>query len=213
MTGVLQQQTARGLKYSSRIPGITQRGLKSVIKSIKGILIYTAIVLVASIVYFAYAYTTYPPTPERETFLSEIGEGFGEVGLWALLFIYARSVLKLVVGKGAFAKRILPDYSPHATASIFHQLLGFLNRTHVYVGIATVAIILMHIVLMGVPMKILFFPAVLALVVWQGLFGMFLTWRYSPRELKKFSYLVHAQFFTGIMIGIFAYFGHLLIDD
>ncbi len=33
-------------------------------------------------------------------------------------------------------------------------------------------IILMHIVLMGVPMKILFFPAVLALVVWQGLFGI-----------------------------------------
>jgi hypothetical protein len=184
-----------------------------VIKSIKGILIYTAIIMVASIVYFAYAYTTYPPTPERETFLSEIGEVFGEVGLWALLFIYARTLLKLVLGKGTLAKRILPDYSPPAATSILQQLLRFLNKTHVYVGIATVAIILLHIALMGVPMKILFFPAVLALVVWQGLFGMFLTWRYSPRELKKFSYLVHAQFLTGIMIGIFAYFGHLLIDD
>ena len=183
------------------------------IKSIKGILIYTAIVVVASIVYSTYVYTTYPPTPERETFLSEIGEGFGEVGLWALIFIYARTLLKLVMGKGAFAKRILPEYSPPAAASIFQQLLGFLNRTHVYVGIATVAIILLHIVLMGMPMKILFFPAVLVLVVWQGLFGMFLTWRYSPKELKKFSHLVHAQFLTGIMIGIFSYFGHLLIDD
>ena len=154
----------------------------------------------------------YPPTPGRETFLSEIGEGFGEVGLWALLFIYARSILKLMMGKGAFAKRIPPDYSPPA-ASIFQQLLGFLNRTHVYVGIATVAIILLHIALMGVPMKILFFPAVLVLVVWQGLFGMFLTWRYSPKELRKFSCLVHAQFLTGIMIGVFAYFGQLLIDD
>jgi len=57
------------------------------------------------------------------------------------------------------------------------------------------------------------FPAVLALVVWQGFFGMFLTWRYSPKELKKFSCLFHAQFLTGIMIGIFAYFGHLLLDD
>ena len=73
--------------------------------------------------------------------------------------------------------------------------------------------ILLHIGLMGIPMDILFFPAVLALVVWQGLFGMFLTWRYSPRELKKFAYLVHAQLFTGIMIGLFAWFGHLLIDD
>jgi len=164
-------------------------------------------------VYFVYAYTMYPPTPERETFLSEIGEGFGEVGLWALLFIYARTLLKLVVGKGALAKRLLPDYSPLAAASIFQQLLGLLNRTHVYVGIATVAIILLHIALMGVPMEILFFPAVLVLVVWQGLFGMFLMWRYSPKELKKISYLVHAQFMTGIMIGIFSYFGHILIDN
>jgi len=183
-----------------------------VIRSIKGILIYTAIVLITSVVYFVYAYTVYPPVQERETFLSEIGEGFGEVGLWVLLFIYARTLLKLLIGKGALAKRILPDYSPPATASIFQSLIGFLDRTHIYVGIAAVAIILLHISLMGVPMEILFFPAVLALVVWQGLFGMFLAWRYSPKEIKKFSYLVHAQFLTGIMIGIFAYSGHLLID-
>ena len=182
-------------------------------KGIKGILIYTATVLFISVAYFIYAYTVYPPTPERETFLSEIGEGFGEIGLWALLFIYARTLLKLVMGKGEIAKRILPDYSPPATASSFHHLLGFLNRTHVYVGIATVAVILLHIALMGVPMEILFFPVVLVLVIWQGLFGMFLTWRYSPIELKKFSYLVHAQLFTGIMIGLFSYFGHLLIDS
>ncbi len=61
-----------------------------VIKSIKGILIYTAIILTASIAYFIYAYNVYPPIAERETFLSEIGEGFGEVGLWALLFMRAR---------------------------------------------------------------------------------------------------------------------------
>lgn len=182
------------------------------IKSIKGIFVYTAIVLSVSVAYYIYAYTVYPPIPERETFLSEIGEGFGEIGLWALLFIYGRTVLKLSMGKGKFAKRLLPDYSAPAAASVLNQLLGYLNRTHVYVGIATVAVILLHIVLMGVPMDILFFPAVLALVVWQGLFGLFLTWRYSPKELKKFSYLVHAQFVTGIMIGVFAYFGHLLID-
>jgi hypothetical protein len=184
-----------------------------VFKGIRGIFIYTGIVLFISVVYFIYAYTVYPPTPERETFLSEIGEGFGEIGLWALLFIYSRTLLKLVMGKGAIAKRLLPDYSPPATASNFHHLLAFLNRTHVYVGIATVAVILLHIALMGVPMEILFFPAVLVLVIWQALFGLFLTWRYSPKELKKFSYLVHAQLFTGIMIGVFSYFGHLLIDN
>ena len=108
---------------------------------------------------------------------------------------------------------MLPDYTLVAEFSLVRRLLGFLNRTHIYVGIATVAVILLHIFLMGMSMKILFFPAVLVLVVWQGVFGLFLRWRYTPKELKKLSYLVPAQFFTGIMIGIFAYFGHMLIDD
>jgi hypothetical protein len=184
---------------------------KSIIK-IQGILIYTGVVSIISVGYFAYAYFAYPPIPENETFLSEIGEGLGEIGLWALLFIYARTLLKLIMVKGSMAQRILPDYSPPVTASLLQQLLGFLDRTHIYVGIATVAVILLHIGLSGIPMQILFFPAVLILVIWQGMFGLFLSWRYSPAELKKFAYLVHAQFVTGIMIGIFAYFGHLLID-
>ncbi|HEX19827.1 MAG TPA: hypothetical protein ENG78_03285 [Acidiferrobacteraceae bacterium] len=182
-------------------------------KGIKGVLIYTAVILVVSVGYFIYAYTIYAPVPERETYLSEIGDGFGVVGLWALLFIYARTLLKILLGKGAIANRLLPDYTLAAEFSLVRRLLGFLNRTHIYVGIATVAVILLHIFLMGMSMKILFFPAVLVLVVWQGVFGLFLRWRYTPKELKKLSYLVHAQFFTGIMIGIFAYFGHMLIDD
>ncbi|SFN11735.1 hypothetical protein [Nitrosomonas communis] len=59
---------------------------------------------------------------------------------------------------------------------------------------------------------ILFFPTLLALVIWQGIFGLFLTLHYTPTELRKFSYLVHAKFITGIAIGIFAIFGHILID-
>ena len=183
-----------------------------VLKNFRGILIYTATVLLVSVVYYIYAYNAYPPIDEHETFLSEVGEGFGEIGLWLLLFIYARTLLKLLMGKGELAKRLLPDYSPPGAASIFQQLICFLNRTHIYVGIATVAVVLLHIAMMGVPLEILFFQAVLVLVIWQGLFGLFLTWRYTPKELKKFSYLVHAQFVTGIMMGIFAYFGHLLID-
>lgn len=183
-----------------------------ILKNFKGILIYAAVVLLISVIYFVYAYTVYPPINEQEGLLSEIGEGFGEIGLWALLFIYTRTALKLLMGRGELAKRLLPDYSPPAAASLLQQLLCFLNRTHIYVGIATIAIILLHILMMGIPLQNLFFQAVLALVIWQGLFGMFLSWRYSPKELKKFAYLVHAQFVTGISLGLFAYFGHLLID-
>jgi len=187
--------------------------MKPLPKGLKKIFIFTAIVAVISIGYYLYALVKYPPIEENETFLSEIGEGFGEIGLWLLLFIYARTLVKLLLGKGALSKRLLPEYSPPVVPNQFNKLIHHLDRTHVYFGISAVAFIILHIVLMGIPMNILFFPAVLLLVIWQGLFGLFISWRYSPRELKKFSYLVHAQLFTGIMIGIFAFLGHLLIDD
>lgn len=181
-------------------------------KNLRNLSIYTAIVFVVSLCYYLYVLTSQPRTPEHETFLFELGEGFGEFGLWLLLFIYARTLLKLAIGKGKLSERILPEFSTRSADKLFKKILRHLNRTHVHVGIATVAVILLHIALVGLPMDILFFPAVLLLVLWQGAFGAFLTFRYSPKELKKFSYLVHAQFISGMMIGIFAYFGHLLVD-
>ena len=182
-------------------------------KAFKKILFFTATIILISIGYYIYAILVYPPSAEQETFLTELGEGFGEISLWLLVFIYSRTALKLFLGKGPIAKRILPDYTSPIDASLFRKLMQFLDKTHVYFGIASVAFILIHVVLMGTPMTILFFPAVLALVAWQAIFGMFISWRYTPKELKKASYLVHAQLFTGIMLGIFAYMGHVLIDN
>jgi hypothetical protein len=108
--------------------------------------------------------------------------------LWLLLFIYFRTALKLVLGKGALSRRILPEYSSPIDANIFQKLIRFLDRTHIYFGIGSVAVILLHIALMGIPMDILFFPAAIFLVVWQGAFGLFISWRYTPKELKKLSY-------------------------
>jgi hypothetical protein len=187
--------------------------MKTISKGLKKILIFTGATFVISIGYYIYARSLYPPTPERETFLTELGEGLGEIGLWLLLFIYARTTLKLLLGKGALSKRILPEYAPPINAGIFQHLIRFLDRTHIYFGIAAVAIIILHIALMDIPMHILFFPAVLVLVIWQGAFGLFISWRYTPKEIKRLSYLVHAQLFTGIMMGIFAYLGHVLIDN
>lgn len=181
-------------------------------RGLKKVLAFTIVIIIISVGYYIYALSAYPAIEERETFLTEIGEVFGEAGLWMLLFIYARTFIKLLMGKGSISKRLLPEFSPPIDNALFNNLIHFLDKTHIYIGISTVAIIILHIALMGIPMHILFFPAVLILVIWQGLFGMFISWRYSPTELKKFSYLVHAQLFTGIMIGIFAYFGHLLVD-
>ncbi|NKB63218.1 MAG: hypothetical protein GKR95_14230 [Gammaproteobacteria bacterium] len=182
-------------------------------KELKKILIFTLVTVVASLAYFMHARSLYPPTPERETFLSELGEGIGEIGLWLLIFIYARTALKLLLGKGAISRRLLPEYDSPINASYFQKLIRFLDRTHIYFGIGAVAIIILHIALMGIPMHILFFPAVLILVIWQGAFGLFISWRYTPGQMKRLSYLVHAQLFTGIMMGVFAYLGHVFIDN
>jgi hypothetical protein len=187
--------------------------MKTLPNELMKILIFTAATVVLSMVYYIYISFHYPPIPEHETFLSELGEGIGEIGLWLLIFIYSRTVLKLLLGKGAISKRILPEYTSPIDANLFQKLIRFLDRTHIYFGIGAVAIILLHIVLMGIPMHILFFPAVLILVVWQGAFGLFISWKYTSKEMKKLSYLIHAQLFTGIMMGVFAYLGHVYIDS
>lgn len=187
--------------------------MKPLSKGLKRFFVFTAAVSIISMGYYIYALSFYGPVEESETFLSEVGESFGEIGLWLLVFIYFRTLIKVLLGKGPIAKRILPEYSPPVDPKLFNKLIHFLDRTHIYFGVSAVAIIILHIVLMGIPMNILFFPAVLILVIWQGVFGIFISWRYTPKELKKFSYLVHAQLFTGIMISVFAYFGHILIDN
>jgi len=182
-------------------------------KKLKNLLLFTASVFLLSLGYFLAIYPNRPEDPEHETFLRDLGEVFGTFGIWALAIIYGRTLLKLAFGQGGFVQRLVQDEYAVSTIPPFKTLLKFLNRTHVYVGIAAIAVILLHIAMVGLHADILFFPAVLALVLWQGVFGFFLTWRFSPQDLKKASYGVHAQFLTGIMIGIFSAFGHLLLDD
>lgn len=184
-------------------------------RNIRNIVLYTLTIALLSLAYFVYMYILLTIPEERETLLTEIGENFGNIGLLLLIFIYFRTVLKLLLGQGKLAQRLLPDYTPLIGASFVNRLLTWMNRTHVYFGMAAVAIIVLHIVMMDFSryQQILFFPIVLTLVIWQGIFGLFLTVRYTPGEFKKFSYLVHAQFVSGIALGIFALFGHFLIDD
>ncbi len=182
-------------------------------KNLKSFVMFAGAIILLSIAYYVYLAVNHAGVPEKETLLSEIGEVFGELGLWLFAIIYLRTLLKLGVGRGSISERFLPEYIYQPAFPLIKKGLIFLNRTHIYVGIATISVVALHIALMGLPIHILFFPAVLALVIWQGLFGFFISWRYSPKEIKKYAYLVHAQLITGVMIGVFAYFGHLLIED
>ena len=62
--------------------------MKTISKGLKKVLIFTGVTFVTSVAYYIYAKSLYPPTPERETFFTDLGEGLGEIGLWLLLFIY-----------------------------------------------------------------------------------------------------------------------------
>ena len=180
---------------------------------LKRLLIYTAIITLIATGYAGYMLLTHTMTPEQETRLSEIGEIIGEAALWLFVFIYLRTALKLIMGKGPIARRLLPQYTPPTQAGRLQHLLVYLDRSHTYVGIGAVALVLLHIGLMGLHAHIWLFPIVLALVLWQAGFGLFLNWKQAPRDLKRLSFQVHAQLITGVAIGIFAYFGHLLIGD
>jgi len=182
-------------------------------KGLKLFLAYCMAVLLLSLAYYGYILWAHPPSPQRETFLTEAGEGVGEAALWVFVFIYIRTAIKLILGKGPIARRLLPDYTAPVITSHLGNLVVYLDRTHIYFGTAAVALVLVHVAFMGLRSDILFFPIVLALVLWQGLFGMFLSWGRTPRDLRKWSYFVHAQLVTGVAVGILAYFGHLLIED
>jgi len=182
-------------------------------KKLKGVIVFTAIIFLFSLAYFIAVYKTYAGSEEKETVFTEIGEGLRTLGLGALLVIYGRTVLKLSLGKGPVAQRILPEIIDDKSQSILKDLLNLLNKTHLHVGIVAVALTALHAVFMGLSGRNLLLWMVLALLAWQTLFGFFLSWRYSPKSLRKVSYFVHAQFLTGITIGIFSLFGHLLAGD
>ncbi len=166
----------------------------------------------ASLAYFLYLFIGHPPGPEKETILTGIGEVFGSIGSWLFIIIYGRTLLKLSIGKGSISQRVIPEFAYAQAQPILKRFIIFLNRTHSLVGTLAVAVIILHVAMVGLNAKILFFPLVLALVLWQGLFGLFIIWRHGSKKLRKFSYLVHAQLVTGFMIGIFALFGHLLVE-
>jgi hypothetical protein len=65
--------------------------MKSLSSGLMRIIIFTVVTVVLSTGYYIYALNLYPGVEESETFLFEIGEEMGELGLWLLVFIYFRT--------------------------------------------------------------------------------------------------------------------------
>jgi len=141
----------------------------------------------------------------------DLAEGFGMVGLIGLILIYSRSVLKILLEEESLLSRFIP-------ASVYDNLIGrlkktlkFMNRSHRYLGMAAVIVFPIHALLMGVNQWNPFLILVLVVIAWQGIFGLLLASSLKSPWVKRYSRLYHAQLFTGVMIAIFAGFGHLLV--
>ena len=175
----------------------------------QGLIPFTVVLTILSSLCFIYLYQGYQPVPESETILTELGEGLGSLGLYALACIYGRSVLKMLLNEGTLLQRFIPVYHD-LSISLSRRLLTILNRYHKHVGAVAVGLLLGHALLVSTAKWNPFLILLLVLVSWQGLFGLFLVIRFPAASLKRYGYVVHAQLFSGVMIGVFAAFGHLL---
>ncbi|MBU0486164.1 MAG: hypothetical protein KKB30_16790 [Proteobacteria bacterium] len=177
----------------------------------QGLIPFSILVVGISSLLFLYLYLGKEPTVEIHGFRKEVAEIFGMAGFCALALIYGRSILKLILNEGTFLQRIIPDDHYDRSLSASRKLLAFLNRTHKHVGATAIVIMATHALLMGPARWNPFLISVLCLLAWQGIFGIFLVVRFPINTLKKHGRMAHAQLYTGVMIGVFAAFGHLLV--
>ncbi len=145
-----------------------------------------------------------------ETGLSAFGSFLGGIGFYGMWLIYARTVLKLILQRGSISERLNPVGERPGVASGMWDVLKILNKAHPYLGISSIALIYLHGYLVLPFLNNLPLLLVLALMAWQGFFGMLLKLRFTPSALRSKSYLIHSQFYTATMILILAVLGHTL---
>lgn|GEM_PF-443283 len=181
-------------------------------------IIFTGVVIVASVVYagwvFAQGGTSYI---DQDSALSELGESLGVIGFWALGLIYGRTLLKLILRRQDFWQRLAPieetEFSPavNSLRRILQYALIYLTRYHSYIGVMAVVTIFLHCYLTSALVDNLLLRAVLVIMAWQGVFGLFMKLKFTPQVLKQKGHLIHAQFSTGILILILAGLGHMIL--
>ncbi|MFT5448949.1 MAG: hypothetical protein ACI9DC_004135 [Gammaproteobacteria bacterium] len=125
-------------------------------KGLKTFLTYSIAALLLFASHYAFLSSSYPASAERETSLTEIGEAVGEFALWLCVFIYARMVLKFVIGTRPLARRLLPSYTASESTDYFRHVLVYLDRSHVYFSVASLTLARIHFSLMGLHAEILF---------------------------------------------------------
>lgn len=154
--------------------------------------------------------------PPHDSWRHEVGEVVGSAVLWLLAIIYGRTMLKLLLRQGPLLARLLPLPMGNQAVEKGKWLLPWLNKSHPYVGAATVLLIAGHALLAGLNQANLLMDLILFLILWQFACGLFVIGHYQAifiQQLKRYSYLAHSQLYTGVAIALCALFGHLLVRD
>jgi hypothetical protein len=179
------------------------------------LIVFAGMVLLCAAAYILYVYLQgqgYAIGDDR--FIRDSGQWLGLAGLSVLVLVYARTVFKLLVRKDSFWKRLEPfniDYARIKTAS--GKILFYLNKSHPYFGVSAIALVYLHCYFISRFYNLLPLRLVLALLAWQGVWGLVLKTRIAPAFLKKRGHLFHSQLITGALILVFAVFGHFLLED
>jgi hypothetical protein len=178
------------------------------------LIVFTGMVLLCAAAYMLYVYLQgqgYAAGNDR--FLEDFGEWLGPAGLSVLVLVYARTAFKLLVRKDSFWKRLEPfniDYARIKTVS--GKILFYLNKSHPYFGVSAIALVYLHCYFISHFYNLLPLRLVLALLAWQGVWGLVLKTRIAPAFLKKRGHLFHSQLITGALILLFAVLGHFMLE-
>jgi len=172
---------------------------------------FTAILFCLSALLFTFLYLNSQAVQTNiHGFRIDLAEGLGVTGLISLILIYSRSLLKISLDNSALLSSFISESAYKNTIALLKKLLKPLNQVHRYIGTVSVIIFPIHALLMGINRWNPFLIMVLGVFAWQGFFGFLLVSSVKSPWIKRYSRIFHAQLFTGVMIAIFAGFGHLL---
>lgn len=172
---------------------------------ILSVITFVIIILALGYVFYAKA-STYRNISENDS-----GEFFGTLGFVCLVIAYGRTMVKLAVNKGNILERLEPLDTRGRIKSFYDFFIKFMNKTHPYIGGIAIISIFLHCYLTSNFLNNILLIGVLFILAWEGIFGLLMKIKFMPGKIKGKSYLIHAQFYTGILILILALLGHFMI--
>lgn len=187
-----------------------------IIKKNLGLIVFTFLVIVFSLGYVQYVLLHGGlDYVKNRSLLGQFGKSLGTFGFFALAIVYLRSALKIMLRHDEFWERLKPlgvdEFLDLKKWSV--KIFIILNKTHAYFGVVAIVSIFLHCYLTGSYRDNFLLQVVLGLMLFEGISGFIMRFKYSPVELKKNALLIHRQFVVAILLLVFGAFGHLLLGD